>query len=388
MPRARRNALVALAVLGLALVTLTVAAALRDTTPPQLYSEPPTRLAVGAPLGLFVSADEPVTYVLDYGGETTTLVDQDATFDVPAVPGVQLAHLSAKDAAGNETVLEASIVGVPAFEPALAAPGQVRAGDPLGVTITGLPGPGADPVLSAAVTSVTLTADGAVVPLREVAGPAYRGMLATPMTVDPQALTLALHVTDEFGRAYDVSTTTLLEALPVEVEQLRLSASTLAVITPEGRELEAETAAAAWAGARPGPLWTKPFIMPIDGVSTSGFGDARRYVQGGPVSFHYGLDLATAQGTPIHATNDGVVVVAGRYPIKGGWVAIDHGAGLMSYYFHMSEVKAEVGQEVKQGDVIGLVGTTGLSTGPHLHWEMRVRQAASNPLAWVGKTFP
>ncbi len=384
----RRYALVALAVLGLTLVTLTVSAALRDTTPPKLYVEPPSRLAVGAPLGLFVSADEPVTYILEYGGETFQLVDQDATFDVPAVAGAQLAHLSATDGAGNETVFDASIVGVPAFEPALVAISQVTAGDPLGVMISGLPGAGADPVLSAAITSMTLKTGETVVPLREVAGPAYRGMLATPMAVDAQTLTLALHVRDEFGRAYDVSTTTVLEPLPVEIEQLRLSASTLAVITPEGRELEAEALAAAWAGALPDPLWTEPFIMPIDGVSTSGFGDARRYVPGGPVSFHYGLDLATAQGTPVHATNDGVVVVAGRYPIKGGWVAIDHGDGLMSYYFHMSEVIAEVGQVVKQGDVIGLVGTTGLSTGPHLHWEMRVRQVASNPLAWVGKTFP
>ncbi len=388
MRRPRRYALVALAVLTAVFLTLTVSAALRDTTPPQLYAEPPTRLPVGAPLGLFVSADEPVTYTLEYGGSAYERVEQDVTFDVPVVAGAQLARVVAVDGAGNSSEYEAVVVGVAELEPVIVAPEGAVAGDPIGLSVLGLPGPDADPALTAAVTSVAVTVAGAPVPLRAAPDGALRGMLASPMTVDPLTLTGALEVVDEFGRRYERTLSTVLEPLPVAVEQLHLSAATLAVITPAGRELEADTVATAWAAALPDPQWTEPFALPIEGVTTSGFGDARRYEPGGPVSYHYGLDLAVPQGTPVHATNDGVVVVAGPYPIKGGWVAIDHGDGLMSYYFHMSEIIAQVGQRVGRGDVIGLVGTTGLSTGPHLHWEMRVRGEASSPLAWVGKTYP
>lgn len=387
MRRPRRYAIVALLVLTAALVTLTVSAALRDSTPPQLYVEAPARLAVGAPLGLFVSADEPVTYTLEYGGERHELIEQDATFTVPALAGAQLASLSAVDGAGNETLHESLIVGVPALEPVLQVAEIVTSGDPIGLHVLALPAADADPVTNAKVTDISLQVNGAAIPLRQE-GTAYRGMLASPMTVDDSTIEAHLTVVDEFARRYDVTTPIVLEPLPVAVEQLRLSAATLSVITPEGRKLEAETSARILAGANPDPLWTAPFIMPIEGVSTSGFGDARRYEQGGPASFHYGLDLAAPQGTPIHATNDGVVVVAGAYPIKGGWVAIDHGDGLISHYFHMWQVDAVVGQQVHRGDVIGFVGTTGLSTGPHLHWEMRVRGEASNPFAWVGKTYP
>lgn len=388
MKRPRRYALVALAALSLTLLTLTVSAALRDTTPPQLWVEAPTRLAVGAPLGLFVSADEPVVYTLEYGGRTYERVEQDATFDVPAVEGAQVARLTAEDGARNGVEYETVIVGVPPYEPSLEAPARLTAGDPLSVHVLGLPGTGSDPATTAALKSLSVSVGGAPLPLREVAGPVYRGMVATPMDVEPRTLAVEARIEDEFGRTYELGAVTAVDALPVEVEQLRLSAATLAVITPEGRELEAVTAGAAWEAAHEEPLWSGPFALPIEGVTTSGFGDARRYEQGGPVSYHYGLDLAVPQGTPVHATNDGVVAVAGPYPIKGGWVAIDHGDGLMSYYFHMSEVLAEVGRTVKRGDVIGLVGSTGLSTGPHLHWEMRLRREPTSPLAWVGKSYP
>jgi len=106
------------------------------------------------------------------------------------------------------------------------------------------------------------------------------------------------------------------------------------------------------------------------------------------VSHHSGLDLASPEGTPIHATNDGTVVLARELPISGNVVAIDHGDGVVSLYFHQSKILVHDGESVKRGDIIGRVGTTGLSTGPHLHWEMRVDGVPTNPLAWVGHTFP
>lgn len=88
------------------------------------------------------------------------------------------------------------------------------------------------------------------------------------------------------------------------------------------------------------------------------------------------------------AINDGTVVIAGRYPVRGGLVVIDHGAGVVSLYFHQSKVTAKVGQQIKRGQKVGEVGSTGLSAGPHLHLEVRVRGEGTNPAGWMGKLWP
>lgn len=378
----------AVAVLGAILIT----GALRDTEPPQLYLEVEGRLPVGEAFPLFISADEPVTYVIEYGGARLEEVAQEFTFELTAVAGMERIDILATDGAGNATEASALVTGVPPLAPGLDSTRTVRSGDPLAVWVRPQ-GEVGDPLLTAQVVDVLLTLDGAVLPtLPAEEGAAGRGdllaMAATPLTVEPTTLPLELTVVDEFGRKATVTDEVVLEPLPVEVEQLQLSAATLALITPEGRELEAAAVDGAWARAHPSPLWDGPFLMPIGGVNTSGFGDARRYAPGGPVSFHYGLDLAAPMGTPVHATNRGRVLVAGHYPIKGGFVMLDHGAGVMSYYMHLSKLLVTEGDEVAAGELIGEVGSEGLSTGPHLHWEMRVHQEASSPLEWVDRVFP
>ena len=91
---------------------------------------------------------------------------------------------------------------------------------------------------------------------------------------------------------------------------------------------------------------------------------------------------------PIRATNDGVVILAENLPLAGGAVVIDHGAGVTSRYYHQSLILTQVGARVQRGDIIGEVGSTGISTGPHLHWEMRINGEPSNPLQWVDRLLP
>ncbi len=416
----RRVRLVFLAVLGVALLGLTLSAAFRDTTPPQLFLEVETRQAAGQPMNLFVSADEPVTYRLEYGDQTLEFVGQDHTFQVPVLAGAAVASLEATDAAGNSTVEELVITGVPELQLLMVAPASLPSGDPLGVRLypngaivapvysgdtveAGDSPEGTSPaeapeqLLGAQVSDVLLTLDGATVPTElasDLTGSDYaasgvvEAIVATPMSVEPLTLELVATVIDEFGRVAVVRQPLLLEPLPVEVEQLRISAAVLSVITPDAQTLERQVVADAWASGSGERLWSVPFRMPIAGVNTSGFGDARRYQADGPVSYHYGLDLAAPQGAPVHATNGGRVLVSRHLPIKGGFIIIDHGAGLMSYYLHQSKLLVEAGDMVAPGDVIGEVGSEGLSTGPHLHWEMRIRGQASNPLAWVDRIFP
>ncbi len=131
---------------------------------------------------------------------------------------------------------------------------------------------------------------------------------------------------------------------------------------------------------RPIPAWTGPFIRPVDGPIVSGFG-YRVHPIFRRVKFHYGIDISAPSGTPIHAAADGVVVFAGWRRAYGNTVIVDHGNGLATLYAHCSRVLVSEGEVVKQGQVIALVGSTGLSTGPHLHFEIRRYGEPINPLA-------
>jgi len=153
------------------------------------------------------------------------------------------------------------------------------------------------------------------------------------------------------------------------------------------RRVENDALEAAYALRTP-QQWIAPFIAPLESVITSPFGSARRYKSGGKVNYHYGTDLRGKAGTPIRAVNRGTVVVAGIYATRGGLTVIDHGAGVVSAYFHQSKILVKVGDTVEQGQIIGQVGSSGYALGPHLHWEMRVRGEATDPWKWAGKLWP
>lgn len=112
--------------------------------------------------------------------------------------------------------------------------------------------------------------------------------------------------------------------------------------------------------------WNLPMARPVPGTITSLYG-LRRVLNGQPRSAHRGLDFRGAAGSPIASVADGTVVLTGDFYYAGKCVVIDHGLGVVSVSMHMSEVIARQGQTVTRGDTIGLVGSTGRSTGPHLH---------------------
>jgi murein DD-endopeptidase MepM/ murein hydrolase activator NlpD len=99
---------------------------------------------------------------------------------------------------------------------------------------------------------------------------------------------------------------------------------------------------------------------------------------GGTTSFHGAIDIAASRGTPIKAAAGGVVILARYYGLAGNTVFIDHGGGMTTLYFHMDKIQVNVGQTVITGDQIGTVGTTGRSTGPHLHFEVRLKNPSSS----------
>jgi murein DD-endopeptidase MepM/ murein hydrolase activator NlpD len=136
----------------------------------------------------------------------------------------------------------------------------------------------------------------------------------------------------------------------------------------------------------PQRLWEGRFIWPVNGTISTTYATRRDYVGGGS-EIHEGIDIGVPMGTPIRAPQRGRVVYAEFGKVRGNTVILDHGLGLHTAYFHQSRILVKVGDIVNQGDIIGLVGTTGLSTGPHLHWEMRIGSTGIDPEEWVNRQF-
>ncbi|MGH7229166.1 MAG: M23 family metallopeptidase [Nitrospiraceae bacterium] len=127
-------------------------------------------------------------------------------------------------------------------------------------------------------------------------------------------------------------------------------------------------------------LWDGRFIEPVRGPSTGAFGRTR-IINGQPHSPHNGEDIAAPIGTEVVATNDGIARLTVEHFFSGKGVFVDHGLGLYSMYFHLSEVTVRDGEPVKRGQVIGKVGQSGRATGPHLHWGVRLNGARVDPYA-------
>lgn len=132
-----------------------------------------------------------------------------------------------------------------------------------------------------------------------------------------------------------------------------------------------------------------PSLVPISSnrAMSSGFGMRVHPVLGG-LRAHKGIDLPATTGTPIHASADGVVGKADWFGGYGLFVELEHGAGMETRYGHMSRIAVAEGQHVRKGDVIGYVGSTGRSTGSHLHYEVRIGGEAVNPLPYMQTVAP
>jgi murein DD-endopeptidase MepM/ murein hydrolase activator NlpD len=133
--------------------------------------------------------------------------------------------------------------------------------------------------------------------------------------------------------------------------------------------------------------WDGAFMPPVNGALSSPFGSVRVY-NGSVQRRHTGYDFRAAMGTPVLASANGRVVLSRPLDIHGNNVVIDHGWGVFSEYAHLSAIYVVPGQFVLQGDVIGLSGNTGRSTGPHVHWEIAVNDIWVNPVAFMQLKLP
>lgn len=135
-------------------------------------------------------------------------------------------------------------------------------------------------------------------------------------------------------------------------------------------------------------LWDTSLSIPAAAAMNAPYGTRRSY-NGGPVDgYHSGADFASAPGAPIYSAASGQVVLADALNIRGNTVVVNHGWGIYTLYAHLSQINVGVGEMVDTGQVLGLAGSTGRVTGPHLHWEVWVNGVPVNPLQWVRRSFP
>ena len=132
-------------------------------------------------------------------------------------------------------------------------------------------------------------------------------------------------------------------------------------------------------------VWTGAFILPIEAPPTSNFG-SRSIFNGQPRSPHAGVDFSSPRGTPVRAPAAGMVVLASDLFFTGNTVVLDHGAGVVSVFAHLSSMSVQPGESVSEGAPLGLVGATGRATGPHLHWSVRLHGSRVDPLSLVAAT--
>jgi murein DD-endopeptidase MepM/ murein hydrolase activator NlpD len=130
------------------------------------------------------------------------------------------------------------------------------------------------------------------------------------------------------------------------------------------------------------PLFRTGFVWPVIGPISGVYG-SQRILNGEPRAPHFGVDIAAPAGTPVVATADGTVALAHDMLLSGKTLIVDHGYGLSSVYYHLSEIAVAAGDRVSKGQVIGKVGATGRATGPHLHWGMNLFDIRLDPALLV-----
>jgi murein DD-endopeptidase MepM/ murein hydrolase activator NlpD len=126
-----------------------------------------------------------------------------------------------------------------------------------------------------------------------------------------------------------------------------------------------------------------PTIWPVDGTLEGGFGGRRNPFGGSGYEFHTGQDIEAPMGAPVIAGASGKISFVGWQNGYGQLVIVDHGGGLSTRYGHLSHIDVDMGQQVSRGQLVGKVGSTGRSTGPHLHYEVRINDQAVNPLQYL-----
>ncbi len=223
--------------------------------------------------------------------------------------------------------------------------------------------------------------------------PLLRAFQAVDPGLPPQTYPLTLTFTDKNGLARSLTRSIPVAAHDYGTQDLTLEGSLDVLADHQADAYDDTQLAGAYNIFTPNLLWKGAWEWPLQVPWTLSTNFGQRRIYNGKqdtLYFHGGVDMAPNSGTEganVHVAASGMVVYTGLLQARGNAVAVDHGLGITSYYFHLSGIDVKVGQQLQAGDVVGQLGTTGRSTGPHLHWEVRVQGIITDPRNFINTDF-
>lgn len=216
----------------------------------------------------------------------------------------------------------------------------------------------------------------------------YCAFLSVPVKAKPNAFSIHLTAEDVAGNITKFESEIIVHKKEFKTEHLWIPQKKKHLLTDKNlANIMAKRLKRAFAHEEDRQMWQGIFMRPVEGPVSSPFGKKRIYNKGVKYSVHYGLDIVNKEGTPVRSCARGVITLAEEIPICGKTVIIHHGQKVFSIYQHLSEIKVVTGQVVEKYLIIGHLGSTGQSTGPHLHWGMQVSGIYVNPEQWLKTLF-
>jgi murein DD-endopeptidase MepM/ murein hydrolase activator NlpD len=207
-------------------------------------------------------------------------------------------------------------------------------------------------------------------------------------SADPASIPVVVEGRDPAGNQSEVTEIVQVGPEPFPMDAVEIEPTLAGLLASDIRTEEDRRLAENYQKVSQPKLWEGRFLMPVSGEIITEFGSVRSYNGGPVVGHHQGADIAAGPGRNVVAPARGRVVLVDEVRLRGKIVTLDHGLGVFTTYAHLASIDVQVGQMVERGQPIAKVGSTGLSTGPHLHWELWVGGVNVNPIEWTERDLP
>ncbi|MBN2538966.1 MAG: M23 family metallopeptidase [Deltaproteobacteria bacterium] len=213
-------------------------------------------------------------------------------------------------------------------------------------------------------------------------------LIALGLDMEPGIYDIIVHLESSRGVKKDIPFKLGLSAKAFPSKRIRVARCFTTLTSADARRIKNEEELLSRIYGKSSPCWmgNGRFVMPLKGIMGGTFGEQRVF-NDNVVSRHRGIDIRSPKGTPVKASNSGEVILARDLYFSGNTVIINHGISLFSMYCHMSEIIVREGAFVGKGENIGYTGSTGRSTGPHLHWGLRLADDYADPLSLMHLSF-